>query len=107
MLEVAGSTLQERDEKRVGFIGIHFHPPVIQSEEDVGREERDALVSVDEGMIHQERFEQRRRHRGNVVVIAGLRSEEGAFEETAILQSRRSSESLDETLVNRDDFVGR
>jgi len=105
VIEVAHTLLQESDENGVRVIGVDFHSPAIQSEEHVGREECNTLVSIDERVVHEQRFEKGCRHRREVFVIACLRPKEGTLQEPQIPNSPRTSECLDQSLVNRENFI--
>ena len=63
------------------FVRIHMQLLTIQAQEHIGRKECDAFVPVAKGVIHDERFEQRGGHLGEVGVVAGLRAEQGAFQQ--------------------------
>ena len=62
VVEVALPRLEKSGEQGVGFIGVDIEAPAVEPQEDVRREERDPLVAVDEGMIHEQRLEKSRGH---------------------------------------------
>ena len=65
--------------KRWADLGTDGQLRSVQPEEDVGREERDPLVAVDEGVVHEEGLEEGRRHLREVGVVAGARTEQSAL----------------------------
>jgi hypothetical protein len=55
--EVAPFIFQQADQKPMCPVGIHLQLVTIKTQEHIGREECDALVSVDEGVVDDERLE--------------------------------------------------
>jgi hypothetical protein len=105
MIEVADAFIQQADEKSVGFIGIDSQAPTVQSYENVSREECDSFVSVDEGVVHQEGFEERRGHGREVFVVAGLRAIESALQQAEVANSRGTAEDAQKSFVDGENFV--
>ena len=84
---------------------VHLKLVTVQAQEHVGREECDALVSIDEGVVHDERFEQRCCHLSKVRVIAGAGSIQCAFQKTVIAYAFRSAEAFQQGAMDFQDFV--
>jgi len=103
---IAGITLEAVHEEGVGFVVIDVEELAVDAEEDVGGEEGDAFVSVDEGVVHHQGFEEGGGHFAVIVVVAGLRTEKSAFEQAEIADSGGAAEALDQGLVDRQGFVG-
>ena len=78
--KIAAIVFQQPDQEPVGLVGINLKLVTVQAQEHVSREERDAFVSVDERVVHDERFEQRGRHLGEIGVVAGPGAVQGAFQ---------------------------
>ena len=96
---------QHPDNELFAFVGAHRQPPSIQAKKNVSRKERDAFVAIDERVIDQQRFEKRGRHLFDMCVIAGLWTEEGAFEQTRVTNTVHSAEAIDQALLDREHFV--
>ena len=58
-------------------------------------------------MIDQQRLERRSGHFFNMCVVAGLRPEEGAFQEALVADTVVAAESLDQSLLNSERFIER
>ena len=71
------------------------------------RREGDALVTVDEWMIHREALEQRRRLLDDVLVVAALGPEERRLEGAGIAQPVCPAEPLDQHALHDHDLDGR
>ena len=92
---VAFAGFEQADQKRVRFIGGYLELEAIQAQENICSEKGDALVSIDKGMIHDERFEQGRAHFREILIVSGLRSEKSAVQEAEISNSRLTAKSPD------------
>jgi len=57
MRKIASPLFQHTNDSSVRLIRIDFELPSVQSQEYIRGEKRDSLVTVDEGVIHDERFE--------------------------------------------------
>jgi len=89
----------------MGLVGIDLELPTIQSQKNVSSKKGYPFVSIDEGMIHYERFEKGRCHLSDIFVVATTRSKQGALQQSHIADSGRSTKSLDEPFLNGEDFV--
>ena len=105
MIVVALSALEKTNEKSVPLVGVYDDLETIHAQKNVRRKEADALVPVDERVIHEERLEQRGRHTREVRIVPGLGAKEGALQESDVPDATRSTEDLNQTLVNGEDFV--
>jgi len=105
MLEVAAVLLQKAYEKPVGLLRLDPEFPAVQSQEYVGGEEGHALVPVEEGVVHEQRLEERRRHLGDVTVVAGAWAKQGAFEETEVADAGRTTELFKKPGVDGKDLI--
>ena len=52
VIEITHVFLQEADEEPVSLVGVDAELPSVQSQEHIGREKCDALVAIDERMVH-------------------------------------------------------
>ena len=86
---------EQANQKRVCFVYDHVEFVAIQAKKNVRGEKRDALVSVDEGVIHDEGFKQGCAHFREVFVIPGLRSEQRAIQQAKISNAGLTAESFD------------
>lgn len=91
---VRGPRFQEGDQEAVRRAGLDVKLHAIQSQEHVGREEGHALVAVDEGVVHQQRLEERCRHLDDVAVVPRLGAVERALEAAQIADARGPAEGL-------------
>ncbi len=74
----------------MGLLGVHSQLVAIQAQKDVGRKKGHGLVSVDEGVIHDPGFEQRRGHLGEIGVVAGPGPVQGALQQPGVARARWS-----------------
>lgn len=80
--------------------GLDRQLPAVQAQEGIRDEKRDALVAVDERVVQEQGFKQRRSHFGNVIVIAGLRPEQRTLEKAPVANALATAESLDQPFVD-------
>lgn len=97
--------LQHRLAKRTGFevaidegddiVRLGLQPCAVEAEEDVQAGEGDALVAVDEAVVHGETFPQSRRLLDEVGIVAGLRAQQRGFDQAVVAHALRSAEQFE------------
>jgi hypothetical protein len=106
MLEVAGLGVEALHEKCIGFGIVEDEFMSVHAEKDIGSKKGDTLVSIHEGMVHEQRLEQGRSHFHQVGVVSGLRTIQRTLQQARIANTIGSAEAFYETLVNGDHLVG-
>ena len=66
---------QQPYQELVSRFRIDLDLPAVQAQEGVRAEERDPLIAIDKGVIHEERFKKSGRHLDQVPVVSRLRPE--------------------------------
>jgi hypothetical protein len=89
------------------FVGAKNQLSPVQAQEYISGEERQSFIGVRECIVGKKRVEHGCCHLFYMCVIAGLRSEEGAFEEAAVTNSVVTAEIADQALMNREHFIER
>jgi len=84
MLEVTFLSLKQTNQKLMGSVGFHLQFPAVQAEKDVGCKKGNTLVSIDKGVIHQERLKEGGRHFSKVLVITSPGTKKRAFKKPEI-----------------------
>lgn len=106
-LEISLPVLEQPDQEGMSFRTNDFHFPPIHAQENIGREESDALVAINKGVVEQQRLELGRRHLIQGLVVAGLRPVERAFQQTPVANAFATPETRDEALMNGQYLVNR
>jgi hypothetical protein len=98
-------TFQQSDQEGVR-IAIHdLEHAAVDAVEHVHHRERDPLVAVDERVILDQALEQRGGLLDDVAVVAGPGTEQRGLERTEVTDPGRTTELLDEDLVEGEDLA--
>lgn len=104
MGEIEFTRLEHGDHVGVESHRIALDAAAVDAQEDIRRGEGDAFVAVDEGVVDGEAFQQRRGLGDDIVVIAGLRAEQGRFERAGVAQAGRAAVAADLDGVDGEDI---
>jgi len=85
---------QESDQKSVRSLWVDLQPEAVQTKENVGGKERNAFVTVHERVVHDQRLEERCRHFGKIIVVAGPGTIQCAFQQPEIANPGGTAEVL-------------
>ena len=107
MLEIGAAPLEAIHDEGMRRLRLDLQPPAIQAQKNIGGKKSDSLVAIHEGVIHQQGLEQRRRHLGDVPVVAGTGSIESALQKSNVAHARRAAKTPDEALVHQERLVQR
>ena len=77
----------------------------IQTKRDICPKKGNALVTVNEGAVHDQGLEQGSAHFRQVFVVTGLGPEKRAIEKAWIPNADFTAESLDQSCVNLEQFI--
>ena len=80
VLKVTAILFQQANKEKMGFLCIHLKPVTVEPEKHVCCKECNALVSIDKGVVHDQRLEQRSGHLNEIGVVTGLRSIKRTFQ---------------------------
>jgi hypothetical protein len=75
-------------------VRLGLQPCAVQAEKDVRAGEGDALVAVDEAVVHRQAFPQRRRLLDEIGIVAGLRAQQRGFDQAEVAHAFRAAEQF-------------
>src|SRR5450759_3944740 len=99
--------LHRANDKRVSVQALDLDVKAVAPQENIGGDESDAFVAVQEAVVVGERFHQRGRFFFDGVVIAGLRTENGGLNRALIADTLKTAEQLDQSVLRTVDFRDR
>jgi len=76
------------------LFGVYLQLVAVQTQKNVGGKERNAFVTVDERVVHDERLEKGCCHPGEILVITSPGAVQSAFQQAEIAHSRQSSKAF-------------
>lgn len=92
------------DEPNYIFL-IAFEPPPVEAEEDVHAGKRDALIAVDEAMVHRQAFPKCSRFLNCVGIVAGLRPQKRRLDQPQVANSLRATEQSKLLAMNEKSVI--
>lgn len=87
-----GAGFEVAVDERDDVVRLGLQPRAVEAEKDVHAGEGDALVAVDEAMVHRQAFPQRRRLLDEVGVVAGLRAKQRGFDQAEVAHAFSAAE---------------
>ena len=87
------------------LFGVYFQLVTVETQKNVGGKERNAFVTVDKRMVHDERFEKGCCHTGEIFVITGPGTVQGAFQQAEIAHSCQPPKAFQQGTVDFQNFV--
>jgi hypothetical protein len=78
----------------VRLFGVYLQLVAVETQKNVGSKECNALVTVDERVVHDERLEKGCCHPGEIFVITGPGTVQSTFQQAGIAHSHQSSKAF-------------